>query len=235
MLNAREIVANDAVGYHRELAREWEQRYSKPAFQARLRVFEKCLGERELRGQTWLDAGCGSGTMSRALAERGARVLGVDAAQEMIDNARRLTSELEPLPQFEHVTTIAELPLAVASLDGILCSSVLEYVPEPALCLLEFARVLRPGGMLLVSVPNRKSLVRKTQIATHIFGRLLRQKWWAFLNYSRNEYTAASFRELLKQQGFSTRATVPFGSPIPPWLQRREFGGSLLAFSAIRD
>lgn len=175
--------------------------------------------------------------MARTLAERGARVLGVDAAQEMIENARKLASVREGNLQlrFEHVATIAQLPLAAASLDGIICSSVLEYVPDPALCLAEFARVLRPGGMLVVSVANRNSLVRKAQIATHRFGRILGQEWCAFLDYSRNDYTAASFRELLKPQGFVTSAVIPFGSPIPHWLQRREFGGSLLAFSAVRE
>jgi 2-polyprenyl-6-hydroxyphenyl methylase/3-demethylubiquinone-9 3-methyltransferase len=237
VLTSPEIPAKDAIAYHRELATGWEQRYSKPAFRARLRVFEECLGDRDLRGQAWLDAGCGSGTMARVLAERDARVLGVDAAQEMIENARKLASVREGNLQlsFERVATIAQLPLAAASLDGILCSSVLEYVPEPALCLAEFARVLRPGGVLVVSVANRNSVVRKVQIAAHSMGRILGQKWCAFLDYSRNDYTAAGFRELLKQQGFVTSAVIPFGSPIPHWLQRRGFGGSLLAFSSVRE
>ena len=45
------------------------------------------------------------------------------------------------------------------SCDGVLCSSVLEYVSDVDTCLKEFARVLRPAGLLLVSVPNRHSIV----------------------------------------------------------------------------
>jgi len=239
MLTTPESTAKDAVAYHRELAVGWEQRYRKPAFKARLRAVEECLAGHNLRGQDWLDAGCGSGTLARYLLEAGANVLGVDAAEEMITLAREwaIAKHNEPTRQlrFEHITTIAHLPLADQSLDGILCSSVLEYVPDPAACLTEFARVVRPGGLLVVSVANRNSIVRKAQLATHRLGRILGQRWCAFLDYSHNDYAAAGFRRELKQHGFTPSKAIPFGSPIPHWLQRREFGGSLLAFSAVRE
>lgn len=237
MLTSPEHAAQDAVAYHRELAVGWEQRYKKPAFKARLRAVEECLSGHDLHGQDWLDAGCGSGTLARYLIETGARVLGVDAAEEMITLARELSSQDVANSQlrFEHIATIARLPLPDQSLDGILCSSVLEYVPDPVACLAEFARVLRPGGLLVVSVANRNSLVRKAQVATHRLGRVLRQRWCAFLDYSHNDYAAAGFRLLLKKHGFAIEKVIPFGSPIPHWLQRREFGGSLLAFCAFRE
>jgi ubiquinone/menaquinone biosynthesis C-methylase UbiE len=237
MLTSPEHAAQDAVAYHRELAVGWEQRYKKPAFKARLRAVEECLAGRDIHGQDWLDAGCGSGTLARYLVEAGARVLGVDAAEEMITLARELSSQNVSTPQlrFEHIDTIAHLPLPDQSLDGILCSSVLEYVPDPTACLAEFARVLRSGGLLVVSVANRTSLVRKLQVATHRLGRVLGQRWCAFLDYSHNDYPAASFRQLLEEHGFATSNVIPFGSPIPHWLQRREFGGSLLAFCAVRE
>jgi ubiquinone/menaquinone biosynthesis C-methylase UbiE len=237
MLTSPEHAAKDAVAYHRELAVGWEQRYQKPAFKARLRAVEECLAGHDLHGQDWLDAGCGSGTLARYLVEAGARVLGVDAAEEMIALARELSSQDVVTPQlrFEQIATIAHLPLPDQSLDGVLCSSVLEYVPDPAVCLAEFARVLHPGGLLVVSVANRNSLVRRVQVTTHRLGRVLRQRWCAFLDYSHNDYAAASFRLMLKNHGFATAKVIPFGSPIPHWLQRREFGGSLLAFCAVRE
>jgi SAM-dependent methyltransferase len=252
MLTTREPAAKDVVAYHRELAVGWEQRYRKPAFKARLRAIEECLAGHNLRSQDWLDAGCGSGTLARYLFEAGANVLAVDAAEEMITLARELASQNvrgdnvattnvakhnEPIRhlRFEHIATIAHLPLADQSLDGILCSSVLEYVPDPAACLAEFARVLRPGGLLVISVANRNSIVRKTLVATHRLGHMLRQRWCAFLDFSHNDYAAAGFRRLLKEHAFATSKIIPFGSPIPEWLQRREFGGSLIAFCAVRE
>ncbi len=252
MLTTPEPTAKDAVAYHRELAVGWEQRYQKPAFKDRLRAVEECLAGHDLHGQHWLDAGCGSGTLARYLLEAGASVVGVDAAEEMITLAHELASQHvakqdvlkhdaamhnEPTPQlrFEHIATIAHLPGADQSLDGILCSSVLEYVPDPAACLAEFARVIRPRGLLVVSVANRNSIVRKAQIATHRLGRVLGQRWCAFLDYSHNDFAAAGFRRVLREHGFAASRVIPFGSPIPHWLQRREFGGSLLAFCALRE
>jgi 2-polyprenyl-3-methyl-5-hydroxy-6-metoxy-1,4-benzoquinol methylase len=242
MLTSPGHPAKDAVAYHRELAVGWEQRYKKPAFRARLRAFEECLAGHNVHGQDWLDAGCGSGILARYLADAGASVLGVDAAEEMIAMARELArqdvagrDQHSGQLRFDHIATITHLPLAEKSLHGILCSSVLEYVYDPAACLAEFARVLRPGGLLVVSVANRNSLVRRAQVGTHRLGRLLRQRWFAFLDYSHNEYVVTGFRVLLKEHGFATGKVIPFGSPIPRWLERREFGGSLLAFCAVRE
>ena len=229
--------AKNAIAYHRELAAGWEQRYAKPAFQARLRAFEESLAGHDLHGEEWLDAGCGSGTLSRYLADRGANVLGVDAADEMIILARKIADEKNYGSQlrFEPIPSIVNLPLPDNSLDGVLCSSVLEYVLDPDACLREFNRVLRPNGLLVISVANRRSVIRKAQFATHRLGRFLGQRWCEFLEHSQNDFSSSRFRALLQQNNFITRGVVCFGSPVPEWLQRREFGGSLLVFLARRQ
>jgi 2-polyprenyl-6-hydroxyphenyl methylase/3-demethylubiquinone-9 3-methyltransferase len=136
--------------------------------------------------------------------------------------------------RFEVIETIAQLPTADASVDGVLCSSVLEYVPDAEQCLGEFARVLKPGGLLLLSVPNAESVVRRGQVAAHHVGRRLGKQWLAFLRYSKNEYAAEEFAALLAKHRFTVKKATPFGSPIPRWLQRRRTGGSLLMFLAVR-
>ena len=226
----------DVVAYHGALAGDWEGRYRKRSFRARLEVLEECLRGRDLAGAKWLDAGCGTGTLSRFLAEKGCSVTGLDAAPRMIEVARQQarhgsSGEL----RFEVSPTIEQLPDAEASLDGILCSSVLEYVQNPEQCLAEFARVLRPGGTLLVSVPNAESVIRRGQVGLHHMGRSLGQRWLDFVQYSRNEYSADEFTTLLRTRGFETERTIVFGSPIPHWLQRRRAGGSLLMFLAVRQ
>src|SRR5208283_2970674 len=169
------------------------------SFQARQTVLVECLQARDLAGGSWLDAGCGTGTLSRLLAERGCRVLGVDAAMEMVEAAGQLAQGGDRSAQlkFERVETIAQLPLVSHSCDGVLCSSVLEYVSDVDVCLKEFARVLRPGGLLLVSVPNRYSMVRLTQTAGNRMGKWLGKSWIAFMDYSRNQYSASQFERCL--------------------------------------
>jgi 2-polyprenyl-6-hydroxyphenyl methylase/3-demethylubiquinone-9 3-methyltransferase len=226
----------DAVAYHRQLASGWDARYRKKSFKARQAVLIECLNACDISGGTWLDAGCGTGTLSRRLAERGCKVLGVDAAIEMIEAAVQLAQSGDTSAQltFEQVETIARLPLVSSSCDGILCSSVLEYVSDVEACLKEFARVLRPGGLLLVSVPNRHSIVRLTQVGLHHLGKRLGQSWFAFLDYSHNQYSAIQFGRQLAACGFRSEKVVAFGSPLPKRVQRSRCAGSLLLFVARR-
>jgi len=226
--------AHDAVTYHASLADGWERRYQKRSFRMRQAVLTKSLQGRDLAGTLWLDAGCGTGTLARWLAMRGCSVLGVDAAPEMIAAANQsaLSQNYSDRLSFVRIGTIARLALDDHSLDGILCSSVLEYVSDPSACLIEFARVLKPGGWLLVSVPHRNSVVRRMQLACHRLGGLLGQSWCKFLDYSRHQYSRPEFERLLGQAGFFGRRLVPFGSPLPRMAQRSRHWAPLLMFVA---
>jgi len=223
-----------AVSYHASLANDWEHRYQKRSFQVRQNVLLKSLQGRDLAGTLWLDAGCGTGTLARWLATRGCSVLGVDAASEMVFAANQFaqSQNYSDRLSFVRITTIARLALDDRSLDGILCSSVLEYVSDPSVCLLEFARVLKPGGLLLVSVPNRNSVVRRLQLACHRLGSVLGRGWCRFLDYSRHQYSKPEFERLLLQAGFSGEKLVPFGSPLPGLAQRSRHWAPLLMFVA---
>jgi 2-polyprenyl-3-methyl-5-hydroxy-6-metoxy-1,4-benzoquinol methylase len=233
MSATRTEFAADAVAYHASLADEWEHRYRKRSFQMRQTVLLESLQGWNLAGTRWLDAGCGTGTLARWLATSGCSVLGVDAASEMVAAARSAPTEnYSDRLSFARITTIARLALDDRSLDGILCSSVLEYVPDPGACLTEFARVLKPGGLLLVSVPNRNSAVRRMQLACHRLGGLLGQSWCKFMDYSRHQYSRPEFERLLVQAGFTGEKLVPFGSPLPGLAQRSRHWAPLLMFVA---
>jgi len=232
---------SDAVAYHGNLAADWEDRYQKRSFQARLEVLEECLQGRELAGTEWLDAGCGTGTLTRFLAEKGCSVTGLDAASQMIEMARGRTKDHPRREQMrfevaggDFAGTIERLSNTTGSLDGILCSSVLEYMPDAEQLVDEFARVLKPGGCLLISVPNKQSVVRRAQVGFYRWGRRLGRPWLPFIEYSRNEYSTAEFEALLMGKDLRTERVIVFGSPIPRWLQRRRLGGSLLMFVAVR-
>jgi ubiquinone/menaquinone biosynthesis C-methylase UbiE len=228
--------AAEAIAYHGSLAEGWEQRYRKSSFQMRRAVLEKALRGRNLTGTLWLDAGCGTGTLARWLAGRGCSVLGVDAAPEMLAVANQsLQSEsLSNRLSFVRVSTIARLALDDRSLDGILCSSVLEYLVNPSACLTEFARVLKPGGLLVVSVPNRNSIARRLQLACHRLGAVLGQSCCKFLEYSRHQYSSSEFDRLLARSGFKGETFVPFGGPLPRLAQRSCLWAPLLMFVAQR-
>jgi 2-polyprenyl-3-methyl-5-hydroxy-6-metoxy-1,4-benzoquinol methylase len=226
--------ALDAVRYHDQLASDWDERYQRTSFRGRLVALAECLDGKNLSGAQWLDAGCGTGTLSRWLAERGCSVLGLDAAPHMISSAAALASSGDDLGflRFQRVETIARLPLDSHSADGILCSSVLEYVPDPKVCLTEFARLLKSEGILVVSVPSAHSVIRRAQMTCNEAGHLVGKNWFAYLNYSRHQYSLLEFERILECQGFCVEKALSFGGPLPRWLQRARAIGPLLMFVA---
>jgi 2-polyprenyl-6-hydroxyphenyl methylase/3-demethylubiquinone-9 3-methyltransferase len=219
-----------AIQHHQDLAARWEGKYRKRSFAGRERLLHSFLKRFELAGSLWLDAGCGTGRLSRLLARMGASVMGVDAATPMLDVARQEAAAegLGDRTAFQYVETVERLPFAVAQFDGVLCSSVLEYLDGPGLCLGELSRTLKPGGPLLLTAPNRRSLVRRSLAGVFGVTRSLGRPWPRWLALSRNEYSAAQLRDALGLHGFEVLDIVCFGGPLPSWLQGSRWLGSLL-------
>ena len=93
---------------------------------------------------------------------RGSRVLDVGAGEapyrELFAAHTYETTDWEgtqysPAVPPDHVAAADALPLGDGVVDGLVCTQVLEHVPDPAAALAEFRRVLRPGGMLWVTTP----------------------------------------------------------------------------------
>jgi demethylmenaquinone methyltransferase/2-methoxy-6-polyprenyl-1,4-benzoquinol methylase len=99
-------------------------------------------------GQTAVDVACGTGALTRELAATapGATVLGVDFSWEMV---RRAAAAPSPVAAYL-VGDALRLPLHDASADVVTIAFGLRNLPEPGRGLLEFRRVLRPGGRLVV-------------------------------------------------------------------------------------
>ena len=93
-----------------------------------------------------LDAACGTGRHATYLAERGHQVIGVDSSPDMIEHARAKVPGGEFL-----VGALDALPLPDDSVDLAVCSLALTHVPDLKPAFAELARVLRPGGHLVIS------------------------------------------------------------------------------------
>ncbi|TAL60591.1 MAG: bifunctional 2-polyprenyl-6-hydroxyphenol methylase/3-demethylubiquinol 3-O-methyltransferase UbiG [Legionella sp.] len=108
-----------------------------------------------------LDVGCGGGILSEAMAKAGAQVVGLDAEVEAINTAQAHASASKvnvdyicsPIEDYDH-----------APFDVITCMEMLEHVPKPELVLEHCMRLLKPGGLLLVSTINRSLIAYGTVI-----------------------------------------------------------------------
>ena len=114
-------------------------------------------------GQAVLDVGCGGGFMTAPLAAAGGEVIGVDIAQGALD-AAALQLAAHGLSAELRLGEGASLPVQTDSIDLAVCTDVLVHVPDPRAVVLEIGRVLRPGGVLLVSTINRTWLSRLVMI-----------------------------------------------------------------------
>jgi SAM-dependent methyltransferase len=103
-------------------------------------------------GREVLDAGAGQGTMSVRLERLGFEVTSTDVSGAAVAVLReRLAGDVEQ-------ASVTDLPFADASFDGAVLGEVLEHVEDDVGALAEIARVLRPGGVLALSVPANPKL-----------------------------------------------------------------------------
>ncbi len=109
-----------------------------------------------LDGAEALDVGCQLGALPVALAERGARVTGVDVDDGLLDGARRRCDCYGAAATFVKAKAEA-LPFEDARFDVVTFVDVIEHVDDARAAVRELARVLRPGGVLYLFGPNRFS------------------------------------------------------------------------------
>ncbi len=121
------------------------------ALRARLALTLRLIGEGT---GAVLDVGMGPGRLCEALARQGWIVSGVDVSEEMVARAR------ERLPEARarlRRASVEQLPFPDDSFDAVAGTGVLEYTDLPR-ALAELGRVVRPGGMAVVSYPNPAAL-----------------------------------------------------------------------------
>ena len=96
--------------------------------------------------------GCGTGATEAQLVGKGREVHGVDISAEAINVARaRLTSA-------RVIDASDRLPFAEESLDGLILADVIEHIPQAWNALQSFVKAVRPGGWVVISVPNMRSI-----------------------------------------------------------------------------
>jgi len=140
--------AEAANRYFASHAEVWDQIRSLHVAESDVeRAIERSLGRKSL-GRL-VDVGTGTGRMIELFAGRASHAIGIDRSSEMLRLAR-VKLEAAGIPSSLRQGDMYALPLADGSADSIIIHQVLHYAHSPATAIAEAARVLSPGGMLLV-------------------------------------------------------------------------------------
>lgn len=180
------------------------QQYPEPAPLPNPRLDRKfariCeLVRTQLPCDSFLDAGCGDGRYLRALdAELPGRIAGVDISERILETARSAI----PRATLQQANLEA-LPFADASFELVLCTQVIEHVLDAGAGVAELARVLQPGGRLVISTDNERNVVTRVLNAPRRGAvRALRLRGTrGRIESPATPYTRASFRALLEGVG----------------------------------
>ena len=130
----------------------WSQSYDSARLQATTYkpIHDAMLGRlRSAAPERILDLGCGTGQLTLRLVEQfpAAHVLGLDYSPGMLSEAAGRVGDHAPLTRAD----AQRLPLASDSIDVVTCSESFHWYPDQELALSEIARVVRPGGRLLLA------------------------------------------------------------------------------------
>ena len=178
----------------------------------RIAAFVSVAQQQVPAGGKILDLGCGTGVLALALADAGFTVEGCDISEGMIAQAKRVEKEGLSFRHLEPEWT--RLPWPDGTFDGVVASSVLEYVPDLGLVFDEVARVLVAGGSFTASVPSIdtprrrvEKLVRPVARPLHVaskklgFAKLAR--FAEFLRISRNNLSVEDWYSLGRRHNLS--------------------------------
>lgn len=204
----------DTRAFFNSQAQQWSLEYQNGGHMAdRIRRFSDLLETHSVKDGTLLDFGCGSGDIALGLAAQGWTVNACDISPQMIATASGRSDAEAVHWQVLDASTQACLPFADSAFDAVVSSSVFEYVDQPQRPFSEIGRILKPGGIFLLTVPDMRHPVRKAEMTKQrrahnpFLMALLRHTRWGptyeYLRLSVNRWPLEQWCELLANAGLT--------------------------------
>lgn len=142
----------DQKFFYENIAKNFDSYMNKYDLGKRLKlVFEVFLKDEELKGKKFLDLGCGTGWFSKEAVDRGAKVTSLDVGPNLL----RITGEKCKNKSKLVIGDTLSLPFANNFFDIVLSTEVIEHTENPLKAISESIRVLKPGGILVLTTPNK--------------------------------------------------------------------------------
>jgi 2-polyprenyl-3-methyl-5-hydroxy-6-metoxy-1,4-benzoquinol methylase len=190
-------------------SRNWGEKYGgTTSYFYRCRTFREFFGRAGLDNASILDYGCGSGDITFPMVQIGHTVTGVDIADGMVGKAAQRAAEfgLTSRASYHHLDHEVLAKIAASKFDAVICSSVLEYVDDDRSLLRMFHDVLNDQGVLIVSVPDRKSLFCRLdkwiRANERFLGSFIPVEKLGYLDIQKRQYDIASFVREVEGIGF---------------------------------
>lgn len=179
----------------------------------RQRVFE-LVGNK--KGKV-LDIGCGSGVMVDGFKKKDYEFYGVDLAQDMVDKCREKYSNLDNV--YFSVGKAEEVDFPDGTFDVVVCMGVVEYLEDDFDVLKEIHRVLKPEGVAIITLPNKKCPYRiwnrlVIKKLSKIIKNLLGQKRY---NLDHREYSEEEYKKSMQKIGFEVPDIFYYNFQILPF------------------
>jgi len=209
--------AETAISWHDSIAPAFRDGYVRSrGFRDRLRSWGALIDRYARPGDRVIDAGCGAGTLSFEAARIATHVDGIDGSERMIELARAEAAERGIGNVSFDVALFETLSARAGQYDLALCSSVLEYLPDLRAEIARLAATLRPGGRLILSLPNGHSGYRRFEaLAWRLTGRP------RYYRHVRHVPPATDVGAMLKGLGFEILETVYYADPpLPDFINR---------------
>jgi ubiquinone/menaquinone biosynthesis C-methylase UbiE len=136
--------------FYNEFATKFDSRMNRYDVSRRVEiVFNKLLGEEDLKNRSLLDAGCGTGWFSKRASELGADVVSLDIGKSLLNEVKKkCDSKLI-------VGDVLNLEFKDKSFDVVVSSEVIEHTLEPRKAVKEIVRVTKDKGIIVLTTPNK--------------------------------------------------------------------------------
>lgn len=108
-----------------------------------------------LKGKTVLDVGCGGGILSESMAEKGAKVTGIDLGEKALKVAQLHSLESGVAVDYQLIAVEKMAEENPEKFDVVTCLEMLEHVPDPASVVAACAKLVKPNGHVFFSTINR--------------------------------------------------------------------------------
>lgn len=174
---------------------------TKPSFRDRLELFVSAVKENAPENSKVLDFGCGPGKISIELTMAGYDVLGLDGSEGMIEQAKKRSEKVScPKAKFECLD-VDSFKVRDKEFDVIVCSSVLEYLPNDLRALTDLSKSVKVGGFVVMSFPTRWSLLPIVESIIGFLRRFIGGKKGSHLVYSLRKYSKTQLYSEFERNG----------------------------------